>query len=90
MQPVGPEAVTGVDRQLRGGLLVQEVGNGSAAARAGLQPGDVLIGLHLWESITLDNVTFVLNHKDFATFQPLKFFLARDGKLREGWLNGIP
>ncbi len=80
---VGAEAVSRADRQLRGGLLVQDVAGGSAAARAGLQRGDVLIGLHLWEAINLDNVLFVLNHKDLATFSPFKAYFVRDGHIRE-------
>jgi serine protease Do len=85
--PVSAAAVAAVDRQLRGGLTVQEVAPGSAAAKAGLQKGDVLIGLHLWESISLDNVTFVLGHKDLATFNPVKTYYARDGKIRETTLT---
>ncbi len=83
LQPVGAESVARVDRQLRGGLLVQDIAAGTAAAKAGLQKGDILIGLHLWESITLDNVVFVLNHKDLATFNPVKAYFVRDGKIRE-------
>jgi len=83
LHPVGAESVARVDRQLRGGLMVQDIAAGTAAAKAGLQKGDILIGLHLWESITLDNVVFVLNHKDLATFNPLKAYFVRDGKIRE-------
>jgi serine protease Do len=86
-QPVGAEAVAGVDRQLRGGLTILDVAAGSPAARAGLQRGDVLIGLHLWESIDLSNVLFVLNHKDLATFSPFKAYFVRDGRLRETLLT---
>src|SRR5207248_2412150 len=89
-QPVGPEAVAKANPQLHGGLLVTEVAVGGPGATAGLQKGDVLVGLHTWETLTADNVAFVLNHKDFAGFLPLKFFYARDGKLRDGWLNGLP
>jgi len=32
----------------------------------------------LWESITLDNVIFVLNHKDLASFSPVKIFFVRE------------
>jgi serine protease Do len=32
----------------------------------------------------------VLNHKDFATFLPLKFYLSRDGKVLDGWITGVP
>jgi serine protease Do len=85
--PVGAEAVTGIDRQLRGGLAVQDVADGSPAARAGLQRGDVLIGLHLWESIDLSNVLFVLNHRDLATFNPFKVYFVRDNRVRETQLT---
>jgi serine protease Do len=87
VQPVAAEAVTGIDRQLRGGLTVLEVATGSPAAKAGLQRGDVLIGLHQWESIELSNVLFVLNHKDLATFSPFKVYFARDGRVRETTLT---
>ncbi len=88
--PVGAEAVAKANPQLRGGLQVTDVAPGSAAATAGIQKGDVLVGLHLWETLNLDNVTFVLNHKDLATFLPLKYFVARDGKLKDGLITSVP
>jgi len=74
--PVGAEAVARANPQLHGGLLVTEVSPGSASAIAGLAEGDILVGLHQWETITADNVAFVLNHKDFGSFLPLKVFSA--------------
>jgi serine protease Do len=88
--PVGADAVAKANPQLRGGLLVVDVSAGSASATAGIQKGDVLVGLHLWETLNLDNVTFVLNHKDLSTFLPLKYFVARDGKLKDGWITSVP
>lgn len=90
LNAVGAESVAKANPQLHGGLLVTDVAGGGAAAAAGIQKGDILVGLHLWETLNTENVAFVLNHKDFATFQPLRFYLARDGKLRDGWINGIP
>jgi serine protease Do len=90
LQPVGPEMVAKANPLLHGGMLVLEVAPGSASATAGVQKGDVLVGLHTFETISHDNVAFVLNHKDFASFLPLRFFVARDGKLREGWINSVP
>jgi serine protease Do len=80
--PVGANLVTGADKQLRGGLWLSEVGAGTPAARAGLVKGDILVGLHQWETLNLDNVTFVLTHKDLATFNPLTAYFVRDGKVR--------
>jgi serine protease Do len=87
-QPVGADAVARANPELRGGLLVTEVAPGGVAAASGIRRGDILVGLHTWETLNLDNVSFVLNHKDFATFQPLRFYLAGDGKVREGRLAG--
>lgn len=89
VQQVGASAVVQADRQLRGGLLLTDVAAGSPAARGGLQKGDLLIGLHLWESITVDNILFVLNHKDLKTFAPVKAFFIRDGKIRETLLTNL-
>ncbi len=88
--PVGADAVAKANPQLRGGLQVVDVSAGGVAATAGIQKGDVLVGLHLWETLNLDNITFVLNHKDLGTFLPLKYFVARDGKLKDGWITSVP
>jgi serine protease Do len=86
---VAAEAVTRVNRDLRGGLAITDVNPDSPAARAGFQKGDILIGLHQWETINNDNVTFVLNHPDLASFSPLKYFLIRGAELHRGYLPAI-
>ena len=88
--PVAADSVTKANPQLHGGMIVTEVAAGGVAATAGIAKGDILVGLHNWETLNLDNVTFVLNHKDFATFLPLKYYVARDGKIRDGWIASVP
>lgn len=88
--PVGADAVAKANPQLRGGLLVTDVAPGSVLAGAGVQKGDILVGLHLWETLNPDNVTFVLNHKDLNSFLPLKYFVSRDGKLKDGLISSAP
>jgi serine protease Do len=87
LHPVGKDAVARVDPQLRGGMLVTDVGTATTAAKAGLQKGDLVIGFHLWEALTHDNVLFVLNHKDAASFTPVKTYYVRDGRVRETYLT---
>jgi serine protease Do len=89
LDPVAAAAVSHVNKDLRGGLSITEVNPESPAARAGFQRGDVLIGLHQWETITSDNVSFVLSHPDLASFFPLKYFLIHNGELKRGFLPGI-
>jgi serine protease Do len=90
LNPVVADAVAKANPALRGGLLVTEVIPGGVASAAGVQRGDILVGLHQWETLRVDDVAFVLSHRDYATFLPLKFFLARDGKLRDGHFTGSP
>jgi serine protease Do len=85
---VGPETVSRSHPQLRGGLAVAEVRPDSPAERAGIQRFDVLVGLHQWEMLNLDNVLFVLNHPDLASFQPMRFYILRAGQVHRGWLQG--
>jgi serine protease Do len=89
LQAVSPEVVSRVNQQLHGGLAVTEVRGDGAAARAGLQRGDILVGLHSWEMLTLDNVLFVLNHNDLASFNPLRFYIIRSGQVHRGWIPQV-
>ena len=89
VQPIPVEQVAKVNPQLHGGLLITDVNENTAAGKAGFQRGDILIGLHQWETITLDNVTFVVNHPDLASFAPVKFFRIRAGQLQRGWLPNL-
>ena len=76
--------------QLHGGLRISEVRPDSAASRAGMRQGDILVGLHQWEMTTLDNVLFVLNHADRASFSPLRFYILRGGQVHRGYLSPVP
>ncbi|MHB1424231.1 MAG: S1C family serine protease [Gemmataceae bacterium] len=98
LQPVGADAVrirpvAGSDalrensRRFRGGLMVAEVRADSPADRAGVQRGDILVGLHEFEMLSNDNVHYVLNQPEIAGAQPLKFFVLRDSRLQHGKLQ---
>jgi serine protease Do len=73
--------------QYRGGMLVVAVRPDSPAARQGFRRGDVLVGLHIWETISLENVAYVLNRPDFEDLEPLKFFILRNNESKFGHLN---
>jgi len=76
--------ISQINAQLRGGMIVESIQNDGPAAKAGIQKGDILVGLHQYETLSAENVLWVLNHPDWATFQPLKFFIIRNGKLTKG------
>jgi serine protease Do len=87
LAPANPESVTRVKPQLRGGLLVTEVRPSGTADKAGIQRGDILVGLHNWEMLTLENVQYVLNHADLSNFSPLQFYVIRAGQFHRGALT---
>lgn len=71
----------------RGGLTVTAVRPNSPAADQGITPGDVLVGIHLWETVSLDNVAFILKRPDFSSLSPVKFFILRGDETLYGFLQ---
>ena len=49
----------------------------SPAAKQGIRRGDILVGMHIWETVSRENIHYVLNRPDFEDFQPLKFYILR-------------
>jgi serine protease Do len=82
--PAVTDDVTRTHPQLHGGMVVVEVRADGPAGRAGLQRGDILVGLHQWEMLTTENILFVLNNADLPKFNPLKFYVLRGGEVKTG------
>ena len=70
----------------RGGLLIENVRKGSPADERGLQKGDILVGLHVWETVSMDNIDYILNHSDLADLDPLKVYILREGNTLYSYL----
>lgn len=71
-------ALTG--QPYRGGMRVVSVRSQSPAEVNGIHVGDILVGLHVWETVSDENVSYVLNHPQLSTLGPLKFYIVRDGE----------
>ena len=89
LKPIDSEIVSRVNHQLHGGLEVTAVEEDSLAGKAGIRKGDILVGLHNWETLTVDNVAFVLSHPDLSHFSPLSFYIVRSGQVRRGFLGHV-
>ena len=62
----------------RGGLKITAVKAASPATEEGLRPGDILLGLHKWETVTFENLNYVLNTEMFQTRKPMSFYIYRN------------
>ena len=71
----------------RGGLLVTDVRQNSPAAEQGVRAGDVLVGLHIWETLAIENVSYVLHRSDIKDFSPLKFYILRGKETLYGFMR---
>jgi serine protease Do len=81
VQPVSSKRFQSHHRKrYRGGLLVREVRPESPAARQGIRRGDILVGVHIWETVSLDNLTYILNSPDLPSLDPLKFYVLRENE----------
>jgi serine protease Do len=63
--------------QYRGGLSVVEVRPDGPAAEQGIRQGDILVGLHIWETIAPDNIAYILDKADDEHLNPIKFYVLR-------------
>jgi len=84
--PVSSKQFRPHQSRYRGGLMVVAVRPESPAAHQGIRKGDVLVGMHVWETITPENVAYILNRPDFASIEPLKFYILRGNETLYGHL----
>lgn len=77
LEPVSQRQFQAYRTRYRGGLTVTDVRAEGLAAKQGIRRGDILVGMHIWETITLDNVRYVLDRPDFGEIEPLKFYIVR-------------
>lgn len=72
----------------RGGMRIVGVREGSPAAKGGMKDGDILVGLHVWETIRREDINYVLNQTSLTqSGDPLKFFVVRGQEVLYGNLR---
>lgn len=81
------DRVSTIPSKYRGGMVVTDVRPGSPAAINGIRKDDVLVGLRDWETLTAENVTWILNQQLPAGQNQLKFFVIRGRETLYGYLQ---
>jgi serine protease Do len=86
LAPLAAQALPSGAQRYRGGLQVTAVRPGSPAEREHIQPGDILVGMHVWETVSLENVGYVLSQADFDANRPVKCFIVREDRTHYAYL----
>ncbi|MBL8855054.1 MAG: trypsin-like peptidase domain-containing protein [Planctomycetaceae bacterium] len=71
-----PSVVTQLNEKYAGGLRVEKVRPGSPAKNQGIQVGDILVGLHEWETVSLDDMNYIVS-QPIVLQQPIQFYILR-------------
>lgn len=70
-----------------GGLKITDVRPDSPAYENGIEVGDILVGLHVWSTVSEQDVDFVVENPQRTDFSPVKFYILRNGETLFGYLN---
>jgi hypothetical protein len=77
LEPIGPDDLTRVRAQgYDGAVRVAAFGTTSTTLEH-WEPGDLLIGLHIWPTTSVQDVAEVLERDDLPELNPLKFYVIR-------------
>lgn len=87
LRPVSAREFEQMGTRYRGGMLVTSVRADSQAARQGIRRGDVLVGMHKWETVTMDNVAYILNYPTLTKINPVDFYVVRNSQTLHGNLS---
>ncbi len=90
LAPMTTNEFRDLNSRYRGGMKIVAVRPDSPAAVQGIRNGDVLVGMHVWETISQENVRYILNHNDLDRFQPVKFYILRGQETLYGHLSIDP
>ena len=77
LQPAAAGRVQKLQARYRGGLVVTEVRPNGPAAEQGIKEGDILVGLHVWETIAPENISYILDKSQEEHLNPIKFYVLR-------------
>jgi len=76
-----------VEKPYRGGLRVLNVRPGSPAERHLIRPGDVLLGLHKWQTTSLEDLDMILRNPEVRASAQASFYIVRRSQVHEGQMR---
>ena len=77
LAPMDEPEFKALNTRYRGGLKVFDVRKNGPAYLQGIRSGDVLVGVHVWETISLENIAYILDRDDLTKAEPVIFYIVR-------------
>ncbi len=71
----------------RGGMYVEGVRPESPASKEGILPGDILVGMHKWETASDQDIQYIISRPNLAQMGRLKFYVLRGQNTLYGHLS---
>jgi serine protease Do len=88
LEKVTPAQLDTFGSRYHGGMRVIDVRTKSPAAEYGIKKGDILVGLHVWETIRPEDMSYILNQTSLISGgEPLKFYVIRGQEVLYGNLR---
>lgn len=66
-----------INSRYRGGMRVVGVRDKGPAAKKGIQKGDILVGMHRWETASEEDIRYIVNNDALASMDEVKFYILR-------------
>ncbi len=80
--PHGVTEIASGETKYNGGLRVLAVRAGGQAAEHDIRVGDILVGIHIWETISMENLDYVLHRARFDDPNAVVFHTVRGNEYR--------
>ena len=88
LEKASPAELESFRNKYNGGMRVTAVRETSPAATYGIVEGDILVGLHQWETVRWEDINYILNQTSLISGrEPLKFFVVRGQEVLYGNLR---
>jgi serine protease Do len=71
----------------RGGMRVVDVRPGSPASKEGIRSGDILVGMHGWETASNQDIDYIVTRPNLAEIGSMKFYVLRGKSMLYGHLD---
>ncbi|TWU62835.1 trypsin-like peptidase domain-containing protein [Crateriforma conspicua] len=90
-KPMAASSMQQLNRRLGtsygGGLYITRVRPGSPAAEQSIAPGDILLGIHEWQTARLKDLADILRHPEMQPGPRAKFYIVRRNQTLYGHLQ---